>query len=91
VPLVVVLDHTVRYMEIVVAVVMVEQEEVIPVVMGVQTVEEMEEEEEMAAGVGVVINERSSTVPACTKGVDWGREGEKGQFERWWYRRKREK
>ncbi len=78
-------------MEIMVAVVMVEQEEVIPVVMGVQTVEEMEEEEEMAAGVGVVINERSSTVPACTKGVDWGREGEKGQFERWWYRRKREK
>ena len=25
------------------------------------------------------------------KGVEWGREGEKGRFERWWYRRERER
>ena len=36
--------------------VLVGQEEVIPVVMGLQTVEEMEEEEEMAEGVGVGMN-----------------------------------
>ncbi len=68
VPIVVVLDHTIGYLDVMVAVVMVGQQEVIPVVMVVQTVGEMAEEEEMAAGVGVVINEKISTIPSCHEG-----------------------